>query len=55
VPSGFEVWGFLPGTQLIRPLNATDWRRNMTVVMFGTSYIIMKNDAQNRKIASQKS
>ena len=42
--------GFLPGTQLIRPLNATDWRQNMTVVMFSASYVVMKMILRTEKL-----
>jgi hypothetical protein len=53
VPLGFVVWGFLPGTQLIRPLNATDWRQNMTVVMFSASYVIMKMILRTEKLQAR--
>jgi len=53
VPSGFEVWGVLLGTGLTRPLNATDWRQNMTVLMFGTSHVIMKMILRTEKLQAR--
>jgi hypothetical protein len=45
-----RFWGvfFLPGTQLIRPFNATEWWQNMTVVMFGENYVVMKLILKNK-------